>query len=146
MNRRKFILWVSGLVAAFLAFFGLRWRPKAAVAPPEPTKPPEAAWDWEDIYAMMEDIVSHVERTGEVVRLFDNPMTLRIGFACKTKVWQIRLIKLKASLGTPPETYALDLQAPEMLRPYFGTIEGRGKIAAAIQASGMSRRRDRGLA
>jgi hypothetical protein len=149
MNRRKFILWVSGLVAAFLAFFDLRWRPKAAPALPEPTKPtePPILGDpyrtsppvWDDLYAMMEDIVDHVDRTGEAVRLADDPMTLKIGFASETKTWQIRMVKLKSSLGTQPEK-------AELLRPYLVTVAGRATIAAAMQASGMDRRRYRGLA
>ena len=147
MNRRKFIVWVSGLVAAFLAFFGLRWRPKAVPALPEPPKPPEppilgdpyrtATPVWDNLYAMLEDIVTHVDRTGETVRVADDPMTRRIGYACETKSWEISLTKVKGSLGTQPEK-------AELLRPYLATVAGRATIAAAMQASGMSRRNGRG--
>jgi hypothetical protein len=146
--RRKFIVWLSGLVAAFLAFFGLRWPSKVVPALPKPTKPPEppilgdpyrtSPPAWEDLYAMMEDIVTHVDRTGETVRVADDPMLRRLGFACETKVWQINLTKVRGSLGTQPEK-------AELLRPYLATTAGRATIAAAMQASGMSRRNGRGL-
>jgi len=136
MNRRKFILWLSGLVAAIGAFFRLRWLSKPPEALP---KPPEALpTPWEDVYAMMEDIVNHVDRTGETVVCNDDPWTRQLGYACKTKTWQIRLTSLRGSMGNQPVK-------GEILRPFLVTAEGRTKIAIAMQVSGMSRRRYRGL-
>jgi hypothetical protein len=90
-----------------------------------------------DFWEMCDHIVEHVGRTGEPVLSYDEPHRLTLGFACDTKTWQIKVfgpLDLGRSLDRKPEK-------AEIVRPFLRTQEGRIKLAAALQGSGMTRYR-----
>jgi hypothetical protein len=170
MNRRTFLGWTGGLLAGLGGLFGakraLGATPEPKAAPrasqgdfqfidvswvkeggePIQSTVQEQTSSWErlpgqtrvketDFWDMCDHIVEHVGQTGEPVFSYDEPHRLTMGFTCDTKCWQIKVLSdLGRSLDLKPEK-------AELVRPYVKTQEGRVKLAAALQGSGMSRYR-----
>lgn len=57
--------------------------------------------EWEDYFAMIDDVHSHVRATRREVEIDDDPMHLRMGYKdpVTDKTWRIRLTKVKESFG-----------------------------------------------
>lgn len=90
--------------------------------------------EWEDLFAMLDDVHAHVRATGREVEVHDDPFRLRLGYRdpVTDKTWRIRLTRTKEAFGPSDDPRA---NRSGLYCELIKTAEGRRRLANLPLAS-----------
>lgn len=88
--------------------------------------------NWDDLFAMLDDMKIHAFNNGGAIIQEDNPLQLKFGYRCTNtnKTWSIRIHNIKNSLNKDEDTG--NTERADIFRKAIQTVDGKENLLKII--------------